>query len=200
MDAQPDTKVLIFGSQTLFPREESFTRLRATLLSSSAFQWIVDVVYELQGPPASSVAEVFCHLNFVHGAKLLDSWIKTGHLPYPLPNIVVTPLVVISHLVQFIQYKELSRLSNSESVESLGFCTGLLSAFAISSSRDEAQFPKHGAAAIRLAAFIGAIVDADNFAEGTEEEAVSLSAAWKSSDGESTLKSVLSNYPEVRMI
>ncbi|CAI6039958.1 unnamed protein product [Clonostachys chloroleuca] len=196
MDAQPDTKVLIFGSQTLFPREESFTRLRATLLSSSAFQWIVDVVYELQGPPASSVADVFCHLNFVHGAKLLDSWIKTGHLPYPLPNIVVTPLVVISHLVQFIQYKELSRLSNSESVESLGFCTGLLSAFAISSSRDEAQLPKHGAAAIRLAAFIGAIVDADNFAEGTEEEAVSLSAAWKSSDGESTLKSVLSNYPE----
>ncbi|KAK7221359.1 hypothetical protein V2G26_009362 [Clonostachys chloroleuca] len=196
MDAQPDTKVLIFGSQTLFPREESFTELRATLLSSSAFQWIQDVVYELQGPPASEVADVFCHLDLVHGAKLLDSWIKTGHLPNPLPNIVVTPLVVIGHLVQFIQYKELSRLSDSESVESLGFCTGLLSAFAISSSRDEAQIQKHGAAAIRLAAFVGAIVDADNFAEGTEEEAVSLSAAWKARDGESTLKSILSSYPE----
>uniref|UniRef100_A0A8H7NLY2 Carrier domain-containing protein n=1 Tax=Bionectria ochroleuca TaxID=29856 RepID=A0A8H7NLY2_BIOOC len=196
MDAQPDTKVLIFGSQTLFPREESFTELRATLLFSSAFQWIVDAVHELQGPPASAVTDVFCHLDLAHGAKLLDSWIKTGHLPSPLPNTVVTPLVVIGHLVQFIQYKELSRLSNLEGVESLGFCTGLLSAFAISSSRDEAEIQKHGAAAIRLAAFVGAIVDADNFAEGTEEEAVSLSAAWKSTDGESTLKSILSSYPE----
>lgn len=198
MGAQPETHILLFGSQTLFPKQESFSELRETLLQNSAFKWILDVISELQGPSGKAAADAFPHLGFAPGAKLLDEWVKSGQLPSPLPNSALTPLVVIGHLVQYIQYKELSKAeSSSADIETIGLCTGLLSAFAISSSSDDAQIQQYGSTAIRLAVLVGSAVDAQNGADG---ELASLSAGWTSSDGESIVKSILSHFPEVRNI
>jgi hypothetical protein len=56
----------------------------------------------------------------------------------------------------------LARQKNGETnkVQTVGFCTGLSSAFAVASAKNQDEFEKYGAVAVRLAMLVGALVDA----------------------------------------
>lgn len=90
-------------------------------------------------------------------------------LPERLPNIVLTPLVVLAQLAQYAQYVEVAHVDAGLGCdrwnpqlphsETLGFCTGSLSALTVSSASNKADFQTFGAVAVRLAALIDAFVD-----------------------------------------
>jgi acyl transferase domain-containing protein/acyl carrier protein len=117
-----------------------------------------------------------------------------------LPSIVVGPLVVFTQLTQYWRYLELWRPGDEGDaadlqadlvasqqqqggprVDSLGFCVGLLAAFAVASARNRQEFHKYGAVAVRLAMFVGAIIDTQ---EVRDDEcgiggSVSYAIAWR---------------------
>jgi 3-oxoacyl-(acyl-carrier-protein) synthase len=117
-----------------------------------------------------------------------------------LPSIVVGPLVVFTQLTQYWRYLELWRPGDERDaadlqadlvasqqqqggprVDSSGFCVGLLAAFAVASARNRQEFHKYGAVAVRLAMFVGAIIDTQ---EVRDDEcgiggSVSYAIAWR---------------------
>lgn len=69
-------------------------------------------------------------------------------------QLLLSPLVVISHSVEYVKYLECAHGDGQEQydnsppcqeLETLGFCTGLLSASAVASSKSQVQFEKYGA-------------------------------------------------------
>ncbi|CAG8961603.1 hypothetical protein HYFRA_00006139 [Hymenoscyphus fraxineus] len=67
----------------------------------------------------------------------------------------------MTHLVDYVGYQQ----NNARPiVDTLGFCMGLLSTFAVALSVDEADLETYGSNAIRLALLIGGIVDAQDVA------------------------------------
>jgi hypothetical protein len=123
----------------------------------------------------------------------LKNWLVTGtfeQTPRPLPNIILTPLVVITHLTQYWQYLQQNRQNLPQhddlhacfthDAETLGLCTGLLSAAAVSSSQSEAELKHYGAVAVRLGMLIGGVVDAQDISTDLEGESKSFSIVWKS--------------------
>ncbi|KAL2167888.1 hypothetical protein VTG60DRAFT_675 [Thermothelomyces hinnuleus] len=161
-------------------------------------KWVLDALAEL--PQVwKRLAALFPKLQEIPGERLLSdlhNWFKTGvadHVALQLPNILLTPVVVLTQLTQFSRYLQLS-LSNSSlkvpadlhaafaqrSIETVGFCTGLLSASVISSSSDQDSFRRYGAVALRLAMLVGALVDAQDISDRLHGRAKSFATAWSS--------------------
>ncbi|MCJ1251634.1 hypothetical protein MMC30_008869 [Trapelia coarctata] len=202
------TTILLFGPHFLSFNEESFDQLRSTLLDSPGHRWMLHTIAELTGYWAT-LSKAFPSLQTVPGAKLLadlNDWLVTGSFTqatFPLPNILLTPLVVITQLTQYSRYLTLARpdsrdkhTSFQQNSETLGFCTGLLSALVVSSSGNQAQFQQHGANAIRLAMLIGAVVDAQDTSANFHGESTSFSAAWNSPESGAEMTWILKGFPE----
>jgi hypothetical protein len=108
--------------------------------------------------------------------------------------------VVILQLTQYVRYRRLAQSPNERllisdaAAEAVGFCTGLLSALAVSCSTTQQQLEQHGASAVRLALLIGAFVEIHNASEAF----VTISACWQFPEGKKELTSILEAFPEVR--
>lgn len=205
------TLVLVFGSQALDFNEESAEQLRSALLGKTNLEWISETILELSTywgviSGALPVLKTFAGFEHLEG---LNEWLRTGKFPngsFPLPNILLTPLVVITHLAQYSAFLEhfqadLGLRDNLQSslkyrTETLGLCTGLLSAAAISSSANQAQIQKYGAAAIRMAMAIGALVDAKDTVSGSQSKWKSFSIGWSPANDEEVVR-ILKDFPEV---
>ncbi|KAL6801245.1 hypothetical protein GGI42DRAFT_41393 [Trichoderma sp. SZMC 28013] len=143
--------------------------------------------------------------------KDFDSWLRNGisagDLLAPeteLPNILIGPLMVAIQLDQYWRYLEFrlgdvaisdpqaelvrqqqqqqQQHTTTRPVETLGFCAGLISAVAVASSHDRAEFEKYGAVAVRIGMLMAALVDAR---ESRDEArgmggSVSFGTAWRS--------------------
>lgn len=201
--------VLLFGPQALSFGPESFYEIRSTLLAADDNRWILDTLIELPRWLKNISAE--CpRFQDARGLKLLDdlnAWLKTGDISqetFPLPNILLTPLVIIRQLTQYSTYL---RLANPKSNgkedfdqpskhdrETLGFCTGFLSALAVSSSAGHEQFQKYGAVALRIGMLIGMVVDAQD----ASAESISLATVWNSFETGEEMARILKSFPEVR--
>ncbi|KAI1377954.1 putative polyketide synthase [Hypoxylon crocopeplum] len=197
--------LLLFGPQSLSYDETYFERVRLAILGDERNRWIVDVIEDL-----STYWKELCDripsLSTIPGDSWLRRnarWLRHGgaeeQRSSPLPNVILSPLVVISHLVEYIQHStssdgqlEAFHDSHRPNTETLGFCVGILSAFVISSSSTRAQFCQNGAAAIRLAMVIGGLVDAQNVGS----QSVSLAATWKSEQAAHRLQRVLESFPD----
>ncbi|KFY00088.1 hypothetical protein O988_03530 [Pseudogymnoascus sp. VKM F-3808] len=203
--------VLLFGSQALDFNEESANQLRSTLLDSPSYQWILDVVEELPDHWAR-VSKELPDLQSLHGKEQLQNlkaWLEKDQFPqgvFPLTNLLLTPLVVITHLTQYLKFLDICNpgvvqhdnipTSLKVSTETLGLCTGLLSSVAVSSSASQAQLEQHGAVAIRLAMVIGALVDARDTETSSQGKSKSFSVAWNSAESGSEMIKILNTAPE----
>ena len=194
-DFASGTKILIFGSQTLAFDEESARQLRSALLDGPCFSWILGTISELPSywKSASEAIPTLQHSPSGELLRDLRDWLQTGsftQLSFPLPNAVLTPLVVISHMIQYSEFLGLVLPNFSEhhdsspafqkTTETLGLCTGLLSAAAASCSADQLQLQRFGAVAVRLAMLIGSLVDAQDVLGGLEGQSKSFSITWSS--------------------
>lgn len=205
--------VFLFGPQALSFGDNSLKALRETLLESPNSRWALETIAELPGH-WDTLVKGFPSLQHIPGEQLLrnlNSWFETGdvnHSSSQLPNIVLTPLVVLTQLTQYSRYLQLS-LSDTEDVEDLqaahsrrkvetvGFCTGLLSAMAVSSSSDKATFRQYGAVAVRLAMLIGALVDAQDASGRLHGKSKSFATAWRSQSMANEMSTILDRFPEV---
>ncbi|AEO67399.1 polyketide synthase [Thermothielavioides terrestris NRRL 8126] len=202
-------KLLIFGSQILSFDADSARRLRDRLVDGHSLAWAASVIREL--PRLwKTVSQAVPTLQSLPGEDLLgnlDAWLRTGLFPeavYPLPNILLTPLVVLFHLAQYQQSVELGIHGHSSgdddlpqscrrSTEALGLCTGLLSAAAVASSSSGAELQHYAAVAVRLAMVIGAVVDAKN---RSQRQARSFSVSWSSQPLANRMSEILGRHPD----
>lgn len=203
--------VLLFGPQALSFDEKAFAEIRDAVLSDPFNQWVIDVVSQLPNTWATFVQR-FPQLDITKGRQSLEElngWLSSGKVPlttHTLPNVLLSPLVVISQLTQFTQYlrivhpdagsREDIYSDIGQETETVGFCTGLLSALAVATATSKAQFEQNAATAIRLATLIGAFVDAQEISN-THKASISLATAWNSVGAKQEMTRILNEFPEV---
>lgn len=193
-------RVLVFGSQAPSLDAAVLESLHSTIASTDGSKWLFTTVAELPQIWDNFVSQ-FPECGSGTNSQMLSqlvSWTKTGKLSTDLtalPSIILSPLVVVTHLAE---YMSISSQIEPFFIEALGFCTGFLSAIAASLSQDQHQIESYGAIVIRLAMIIGGIVDLQ---EQTNEQGPSkcLAAAWNSSEARLALDSTLARFPEVRV-
>lgn len=200
-------RVLLFGPNLLSFNLEQYTHLRSTIQGNARYgQIIVRTIAEL---PRwwQSISSAFPHLQVLPGAELLlRAWhedlttSKPPQLPFPLSTTLLAPMVVVTQLVQYLEYRDnttqLVSRPAAKTEETLGFCTGLLTAFAVASSATPEQFEKYAGVAIRLAMLIGGIVGALE-APDSHGESVSYSILWNSPQTSQKIDELLLEYPQV---
>ncbi|TVY50464.1 Citrinin polyketide synthase, partial [Lachnellula cervina] len=202
---------LLFGPQDPDINEAYTKKLRSALLETSSLEWVLDATTSLS-QHWQSISKTLPELLASPGQKHLEAlneWLRRGKFPkelFPLPNIIVTPLVVITHLVQYLAFlKEVhpelapgDRLQAALKLptETVGLCTGMLSSAAVASSENLAQLEKHGAVAIRMAMAIGASVDAGDVGSDLKGKWQSVAVGWTSPDARNELARILKGFPE----
>lgn len=205
--------LLLFGPQALSFDETAFQQLRTSLIATEdRHRWILDTIQEL--PEAvRHLSEAHPGLGVEFGIDHLTELIRSlddGSWSWQngLPNTLLNPLVAIQQLVQYSSYLDLvcpadiedkqlhASTQYASDTSSLGFCTGLLGAFAVSASTCDEELRKHGAAAIRIATLIGTVVDVQEFTSHAGPSR-SFSAGWRSEEERSRLNTEIQRSGEV---
>ncbi|KAK9799873.1 putative Polyketide synthase [Seiridium cardinale] len=197
-------RVYLFGSQAISPDAASLHTLHTAITKTERHSWLLETIQELpeywrdfetQFPKYRAEESVLSLRQF-------GQWARTGAIDLDLarlPNIILSPLVVIIHLAEYSQYLEKAALENVQDyapqTETLGFCTGFLSAVAVSLSTEVDQLKTFGATAIRLAMILGGIVDAHDLSNPWGPSR-SFATAWTPKEPASTLENVLARYPD----
>lgn len=210
----PAQRVLLFGSQALSIDGEHFHKL-SQAVNEENHRWCLDALLSLS-EAWPNVVRCNPKLRDADGERrLMDlhTALSTGEIPesfFPLPNSLLTPLTVITHLVQYSTLLTASLpclnagdkipLSTTSSTEVLGLCTGMLSAFAVGCASSIDELRQFGAVAIRLGFLIGALVDVEECLPLSDGRAMSFSVSWTSADSSSIMGSVLENFPQVRRL
>lgn len=202
-------RLLVFGPQALSLNAAAFQTLQSTVKQMRSNEWVLDTIVGL--PQCwQAFVEQFPKYKVVEGAQMLTNlgeWFKTGKLDHSsphLPNIVLSPLLMITHITEYMKYLDSSSLESRQewdhpersSTEILGFCMGFLSALAVSISKDRQQIETYGATAIRLAMLIGGIVDAQEKLD-SKGPSKSFATAWTSSEAVEEMNKILRRFPEV---
>lgn len=181
--------LLVFGPQALSLDEASFDTIHSDLPD-----WIID---QLDGLPAVLEAAVAA----VGGSDLKKEALvatlaafSSGNISFPLPNILLSPLVVATHLHQYTKYlkNRFPSLSDDETIplqgKAVGLCTGSLSEAVLVSSPTLKDIRANGAKAITLAMLAGAMVDASDAAS-------SVTVSWHASTQD--VNQIVSQFPDV---
>ena len=214
--------LLVFGSQALSLNPSAFEALRSSVWDTPEQAWVSEVIASL---PAcwDAFVKVFPKFAVVDpgGRDMLvdlPRWLRDGTRPtasnnhgrstsgesrtdwnWKLPNMILSPLVVIAQLVECVQFLDMTTASGSPPrvKSTVGFCTGLLSAVSASLGGDKEQIQSYGATSIRLAMLIGAVVDAQEIIDAAGP-ARALATAWTTAQvGEDELRSTLKQVPGV---
>ncbi|PVH94018.1 putative polyketide synthase [Periconia macrospinosa] len=217
-----DSTVLLFGPQALSFNSQ-FDKLRQSLSGAAGQHWIFDTVAQLPQFWDLLVEKIPELKNAIDGRKHLnnlDSWLRRAGVENAqleeqeyLPNLILTPLVVLTQLSQYWRYLELNHQLHGDGAESdlqadllarqgdegtaqvqtLGFCIGLLSAFAVASAKNHDEFKQYGAVAVRLAMLTGALVDAQEVwnNELGHGKSASYATAWRNAQQGQQLQRII---------
>ncbi|GKT67239.1 hypothetical protein ColTof3_14578 [Colletotrichum tofieldiae] len=208
--------VLLFGPQLCSIDHESLLQTRQRLIEAPRSRWLLDTIHELPTHWHTLCAR-FPSVNPVPTASQLEHlslFFKTGAI-HPsldqLPNAILTPMVVLCQLLQYEEYAlhhfsvggaavgDFVAALGQEAVEAVGFCTGLLSAFAVASSASQTELQQYGAAAIRIAMLIGALVDERETPSGDEAHrgpSQCLSVMWNSPQAGALVEDIVEQFSE----
>ena len=201
---------LLFGWQALSLDEHKLESIRNSVHESSANTWIVAALAGLPAllPHLTSVSKDF-HSRAGALLQSLVRWLKHTESYSPdfvKNNILLTPLTVVHHLLQYTVFLQARypRLDPDarfraahNTTEVTGFCSGLISAFAVSEAHDVASFEAMGAVAIRMAMMCGLVVDEQNLAQPVPSQTSAIAVAWPSNASQHSIDDVLSQFPEV---
>ncbi|KAI0414507.1 hypothetical protein F5X98DRAFT_377689 [Xylaria grammica] len=203
-------RLLLFGGQALRFNGESFRALSTQIRDMNEQSWVAETIKSLPACWEALIEEFPQYGVTGSGPQLLaelSTWFEIGSMRIDqqesapaLPNIILSPLVVVTHLIEYLKFLDTNSSSLGSSnarswTGALGFCTGFLSASAVALSKDSAEVRRYGATAIRLAMLIGGIVDAQGCHDATGP-AKALATAWSATGSEDQLKDILRRYPE----
>ena len=204
--------VLFFGPQYTHFTEKRLLELQKFIVGNTDLNPLLVAIKEL---PSlwPSLQQACPHLVSIPGAEQLDQLcqiFETGTLPNVagLNNILLTPLTLISQIVEFLRLGEkaeslafpASYQADAELENVQGFCVGFLAAAAVACSRDKADFQHYSSVALRLAVCIGSTVDHD---EGTFlnplDRSSSIAVRWKTDLEQAYFGRTLSSYSSVSL-
>ena len=205
----PTPKAVIFGPQRTFPGPESLTKLRLVLLGYPALVAAIKTLPDLWQILLKALPE----LNQVPGPRVfheLSLWIADGRHPSrlkPLPNVLLTPLSIVSDILNYLHYIKLQAFEENKHTDDIlssmregctfhGRCTGLLAAVVFAYSKQESDAGILGAVALRLAVCIGALVDLEGAFAVPPDEACCLSVHY-GLHGKSAIEHILEDFPGV---
>ena len=203
---------VIFGPQKPFPSAEALFHLRLVLLSDPRLASFVEAIKGLLGLWYTFL-ELQPDLKRVPGIRVLgylNTWIKHGDFPQvsdPLPNVLLTPLTIISHIAQYVYHHRLHKAEtyagtpdDSSMGRPQGVSIGILSAFAISCSTCVSDISDYGAVALRLAMCLGAFIDLEGAYANPPDETLSFTLRCDPGNKHCTRKLLgefLDEFPEV---
>ncbi|KAF5679762.1 polyketide synthase, partial [Fusarium denticulatum] len=203
--SQGPSTLLLFGSLPLSFDISSLNDLRKHLTEIEDNHWIAEATQNLTHDGEKALSAI-SSLNQASGRlgcrQLADlyEYLTTGRpleTPFPLPNTLLIPLAVASQLAQYAEFMRCQSSENSDGwvepmtgMETIGLCTGMLSAIAVSASKDMTAFRHNGAAAIRLGLLLGLAIDGFDAASGVGRYK-SLSVAWASTEGREKTERIL---------
>jgi hypothetical protein len=208
--AKGTNRILLFGPQALSFEIEDLKKLRSTIVDEQEHSWILDVITGLS-MYWEKFEYIFPKLKVIPGRKLLkdlDDALRTGdltHLPSSLPNILLSPLVVLTQLIQYTKYLKIKNREEEQpdlyaidnpDAETIGYCMGMLTAMTISSTTGVTEFQRYGAVAMRLAVLISGLVDAQEVSN-EQKESRALATVWTSQESKMELEKILQEFPEV---
>ena len=196
-----ESRVALFGPQVTNWTTETLSSLQFALLDNPKLDFLKQALLDLpslwhllesHALHGFSGAEKLQELqDFATGAQNLD--------PQNLTNTQLSSLTVVSHAINFIQTTESS--SSKDGVldfpAAQGFCVGFLSAAALASANDWAEFESNFSNAVRLAACIGLIIDAERSLRPAQSRATAVHVRWKSAEDRTHLETCLDSIPEV---
>jgi acyl transferase domain-containing protein/nucleoside-diphosphate-sugar epimerase/acyl carrier protein len=205
----PSGTLLVFGPQSLTFDKRALARLRDDINASSHRAWIQDTLAGLAtfwNELCNALPEVAGLLpaaeQHLHSlSRVLEHGLEESTSTPSLPNIILTPLVVLTQLIEYERYLATHPQTN-DTPSAIGFCTGLLAAHAVASSHTPIERSRYGAVAIRLATLIGALVDAEESrqANSGNTRSISHTVGWSTEEQEATLHEIVSRrHPDVYM-
>jgi hypothetical protein len=209
MPSRQGPTLLLFGSLSVSFDAAALTQLHKAITDTDGQRWMLEVIEELPGwwravtdvlqIPTSQAEAGQKQLEDLKGAFATGRQLTTS---FPLPNKILVPLVVMLQLAQYAAF--LARTAaevdgrvdmfaaSAPTTETLGLCTGLLSAFAVSSAGNREQFARYGAVAIRLGMLVGTVADMDG-----DLASKCLSTEWNSPESHEEMLRILAKFPEV---
>ncbi|KAI8632694.1 putative polyketide synthase [Xylariaceae sp. FL1651] len=201
-------KVLVFGPQALSFDVEDLRRLITTASNLPEWPWILQAISEL-ADYWDAFTDELPRFNITTGQQQLrdlHEWFSSGtasHRNSKLSNLLLSPLVVVSHIVEFLTLASptLGGVSDGISIYddirgTLGLCTGILSAFAVSLSENAEDLRNYATRAIRLAMLIGGVVDSNSLQDTASEEWQALTTVWVSPECRMQMELVLKSFPK----
>jgi hypothetical protein len=202
--------VALFGPLSPSLSQSNLTTLRATILGSPQHAWVEQVLTSLPSHYQSLTNTCPNLHDRASEAQILDlaAWLQTGHLVLDkeqLPNSILAPLVVIAQLVKYRTFLDSQDAIQEQLMvgETVGFCIGLLSAFAVSLSHGSPAtlFEQNAGVAVHLAMLTGCIVDKQH-RQDSRGASKTFSVAWKrvdSRDNRKDLECILAKFPDVSL-
>ncbi|KAL2862550.1 putative polyketide synthase [Aspergillus lucknowensis] len=219
--SRPRPTLLLFGPQALSFNRQSLSKLQHTVPNDSVRQWMLNTVAGLPkywDALSQKLPEVAAAVPGPTHLGQLGTWLQGSLDDAPetdtLPSIVLTPLVVIGQLLQYWRYLQWNQWSHggarstepdlqtdflkkhTEQAETLGFCTGLLSAFAVASASSQGELERYGAVAVRLAMLIGALIDAQEASNHQLGQGLfkSYATSWQSPEQSAKMTAILNDF------
>ncbi|KAI0109236.1 putative polyketide synthase [Nemania sp. FL0031] len=196
--------VLVFGPLSLSCNPAQVARVRRAVINNEHNAWILNIISQLPQvwkTIATAIPTLENDTAYKQVVDLAEAF-RLGRpleIPYPLPNKILIPLVVIYHLAQYADFLERVGIDIDEACkspgENIGFCIGLLSAFAVAASRNKADLERHGAVAIRLGLLVGMVVDARE-ASSELNVSKSLRVGWSSTQTKDEMMSIIKEFPD----
>ncbi|GAM82792.1 Beta-ketoacyl synthase [Dothideomycetidae sp. 11243] len=173
-------------------------------------QWISNTLATLPRYWDAVIEEIPEMAATMEGTRMLidlESWFRLGPestdslaSDAEFPDLWIGVLMIIIQLDQYWRYLEYrfsgsdenrqddlqakvvqQRSTGNTRIETVGFCAGMIAAVAVASSHNRQEFEKYGAAAIRIGAFMAALVGATEAwsKKAGKGGSVSLATAWR---------------------
>ena len=194
----PRFQILLFGPQATRWTHQTLCHLQSKLQQEQKLTFVRETVADLPSllpildklGSASSNDRVRKDLeeiqDFATGKETPDS--------ETFSNAQLAALTVISHVVDLYEKSSgFDRLWHFQAAQ--GFCTGFLSAAALSLARSQEEFERYTSIAIRLAVCTGSIVDNEDASHEPAARATAVSVRWKTAVDRSLLETHLDLSP-----
>ncbi|KAJ5497536.1 hypothetical protein N7463_009523 [Penicillium fimorum] len=187
----PNPTLVLFGPQLTLSQwtNDRLFRLQSDLQNIPRLAFLARCLSQLPAFIANlplaqndALARLDILAKFAEGSEGLESTILTS-------NIQFAPLSVVSHLVEWLS------IASSEEIVTQGFCVGFLSAAVAATNTANRDFERYAANAIRIAACIGLIIDAEDVSHLPADRATAVSVRCQSHSDRAILESTLDLLP-----
>lgn len=203
------------------PKRSRFTpndlsQLQSTITTNPDLIFLSDAIVELESlwPTIAAAHSGLKSVRGKHSLHSLRQFLESGELTNLTQtevrhdNLLLDVVTVLSHVVHFwllatkthnALFTPLTSANSDYRLHDIqGFCLGFLTAAAVASAKDKAEFVTNVTVILRIAVCIGALVEADALElDKSETQTVSLSVGWSSQAEYNDLDNVLTKYPSV---